>query len=104
MKFTEKCYRIKYDLRSRDAFKLTLPFLRPLPAGSANRAGSIRHCGGGFENIMMKQGMVKLHNSRKGSLAGGMARRFLRLGALPGWGPAVVVPGGFRRQLREKHG
>ena len=52
---------------------------------------------------MMKQGMVKLHNSRKGSLAGGMARRFLRLGALRGWRSIEIDPEQFRRQLAERH-
>src|SRR2546429_4620723 len=53
---------------------------------------------------MMKQGMVKLHNSRKGSLAGGMARRFLRLGALRGWRSIEIDPEEFRRQLAKRHG
>src|ERR1700746_3221364 len=53
---------------------------------------------------MMKQGMVKLHNSRKGSRAGGMARRFLRLGALRGWRSIEIEPEEFRRQLAKRHG
>src|SRR5256884_7917596 len=48
--------------------------------------------------------MVKLHNSRKGSLAGGMARRFLRLGALRGWRSIEIDPEEFRRQLAKRHG
>ncbi len=53
---------------------------------------------------MMKQGMVKLHNSRKGSIAGRMARRFLRFGALRGLRSIEIDPEEFRRQLAERHG
>jgi uncharacterized protein (DUF697 family) len=53
---------------------------------------------------MMKQGMAKLRNSRKGSLAGRMARRFLRLGALRGWRSIEIDPEVFRRQLAQRHG
>jgi len=53
---------------------------------------------------MMKLGMVKLHNSEKGSFAGRMARRFLRSGALKGLRSIEIDPEEFRRQLAEKHG
>ena len=52
----------------------------------------------------MLEGMAKLRNSSGGSLAGGMARRFLRFGALRGIRSVEIDPEEFRRQLAEKHG
>ena len=48
--------------------------------------------------------MGKLHNSAKGSVAGRLARRFLKLGALRGWRSIEIDPEEFRRQLAQKHG
>jgi uncharacterized protein (DUF697 family) len=53
---------------------------------------------------MMKQGMVKLHNSGTASFAGRMARRILRFGAVRGMRSIEIDPEEFRRQLAEKHG
>jgi uncharacterized protein (DUF697 family) len=48
--------------------------------------------------------MVKLHNLRKASFTGRVARRFLRFGALRGMRSIEIDPDEFRRQLSEKHG
>lgn len=48
--------------------------------------------------------MVKLHNVGKASIAGRMARRILRFGALRGMRSVEIDPDEFRRQLAEKHG
>ena len=53
---------------------------------------------------MMKQGMVKLHNSHSASFAGRMARRILRFGGLRGLRSIEIDPEQFRRQLAKKHG
>ena len=53
---------------------------------------------------MMKQGMAKLHHSRKASFAGRVARRLLRLGSVSGLRSVEIDPEGFRRQLAERHG
>ena len=52
----------------------------------------------------MLEVMAKLRNSGKGSLAGRVARRFLRFGALRGMRSIEIDPEEFRRQLAEKHG
>lgn len=52
---------------------------------------------------MMKEGMVKLHNSQNASFAR-MARRILRFGGLRGLRSIEIDPEQFRRQLAKKHG
>ena len=52
----------------------------------------------------MLEGMVKLSNSRKSSLAGRLARRFLRSGVFRGMRSIEIDPEEFRRQLADKHG
>jgi uncharacterized protein (DUF697 family) len=52
----------------------------------------------------MRGDMVKLRTSGKASFTGGLARRFLRLGALRGMRSIEIDPEEFRRQLSEKHG
>ena len=61
-------------------------------------------CRGGFEQLMMNEGMVKLHKAGNASFAGRLARRFLRFGALRGIRSVEIDPEQFRRQLAEKHG
>jgi len=51
----------------------------------------------------MLEVMAKLRNSGGGSLAGRVARHFLRFGALRGMRSVEVDPEQFRRQLAEKH-
>jgi uncharacterized protein (DUF697 family) len=52
----------------------------------------------------MLEVMAKLRNSGRGSLAGRVARRFLRFGALRGMRSIEIDPEEFRRQLAVKHG
>jgi hypothetical protein len=59
---------------------------------------------GDCEALKMRKGMARLHNSRKASLTGRMARRFLRFGAIRGMRSIEIDPEEFRRQLAKKHG
>src|SRR5229473_730870 len=52
----------------------------------------------------MLEGMVKLRNSCKSSLAGRLARRFLRSGVFRGMRSVEIDPEEFRRQLANRHG
>src|SRR5229473_3553805 len=52
----------------------------------------------------MSAGMARLHNTRRGSLAGQTIGRFLRFGVLRGLRSIEVDPEDFRRELSDKHG
>src|SRR5258705_1753557 len=58
----------------------------------------------GSNRLRMLIGMAELHNSVKGSLAGGAFKRLLRFGVLRGLRSIEIDPEDFRRQLANKHG